>query len=178
MPRWGLTGNISCVVCLAAYLGQPLIIRGHHQDLREGIEMLDHLADMINSLGAVRWSTLADLSRMNYSSRMNGDQFRVRPFGLELEIELPASARSVVIEATSGLGSGSWQVAKMGEGAGIGLSVGIPLSTNTLGPIMRMTAIEDLAGTPRTMGRGFNGYAMLRRFYTEGRDRLMAHLRP
>src|ERR1019366_8149913 len=34
LPRWGMTGNTYNTILLAAYLGQPMILRGHHADLR------------------------------------------------------------------------------------------------------------------------------------------------
>ena len=61
MPRWGISNHTNNTIYLAAYLGQAIILRGHHQDLKDGIEPLDVLADFINGLGTVSWSNLTDL---------------------------------------------------------------------------------------------------------------------
>ena len=48
LPRWGLTGSIHNALLIAAYLGQPMILRGHHQDLKHGVELFDEFAKFIN----------------------------------------------------------------------------------------------------------------------------------
>jgi hypothetical protein len=79
LPRWGLTGDVKTTLLIAAYLGQPMILRGHHQDLKHGMEVLDEHARFINGLGSVLWSSMTQLSRLNYVSRMEGPICYVRP---------------------------------------------------------------------------------------------------
>ena len=62
-PRWGFVDDIRNTILLAAFLKQAIIIRGHHQDLKGGIGLLDDLAGFINGLGPVVWSNMTDLSR-------------------------------------------------------------------------------------------------------------------
>jgi hypothetical protein len=64
-PRWGFSDDIRNTILLAAFLKQAIIIRGHHQDLKRGMELLDDLAGFINGLGPVVWSNMRDLSRSN-----------------------------------------------------------------------------------------------------------------
>ena len=66
LPRWGFSAHTTNTILLAAFLGQAIVLRGHQQELRDGVELLDQLARFINSLGPVSWSNLTDLSRMNY----------------------------------------------------------------------------------------------------------------
>ena len=60
LPRWAFAGDCTNTILLAAYLGQPLILRGHHQDLKDGVELLDKLAGIINTLGPIAWTNLQD----------------------------------------------------------------------------------------------------------------------
>jgi hypothetical protein len=48
---------------LRAYLGQPLIVYGHHGDLADGLDVLAQAAAQINRLGDVRWLALDDIVR-------------------------------------------------------------------------------------------------------------------
>lgn len=98
LPRWGLTGSVRNNVLIAAYLGQALIFRGHHQDLKDGLEVFDDLARMINGLGPVRWSNLSSLCRLNYQWRMDGTVCRLRPYGRAVEFDVPPQATSLCID--------------------------------------------------------------------------------
>jgi hypothetical protein len=63
LPRWGVTGDLKNTILLAAFLKQAIILRGHHQDLKNGPELLDELARIINGLGSVKWSNMTDMTR-------------------------------------------------------------------------------------------------------------------
>jgi hypothetical protein len=63
LPRWGVTGDLKNTILLAAFLKQAIILRGHHQDLKDGPELLDQLARFINGLGSVAWLNMADMAR-------------------------------------------------------------------------------------------------------------------
>jgi hypothetical protein len=68
-PRWGVAGDVKNTVLLAAYLKQAIILRGHHQDLKDGPELLDELARFVNGLGSVEWLNMTDIARPNYRDR-------------------------------------------------------------------------------------------------------------
>jgi hypothetical protein len=68
LPRWGVSGDLKNTILLAAYLKQAIILRGHHQDLKDGPELLDELARFVNGLGLVEWLNMTDLVRTNYSA--------------------------------------------------------------------------------------------------------------
>src|SRR5262249_35092289 len=59
LPRWAFSGMGDAALRAAAYLGQALILRGHHQDLKDGLDVMEHHAAAINALGDVRWGDLA-----------------------------------------------------------------------------------------------------------------------
>lgn len=85
-------------VALRAYLDQPLILYGHHDDLRDGLDLLAERAREVESLGEVRWASMAAIGASNYSSCRDGEQLRVRPYSRRLSIEIPAGVSTLVIE--------------------------------------------------------------------------------
>ncbi len=48
---------------LRAFLGQPLILYGHHDLLADGLDVLAEATAAIDALGAVRWGSLAAIAR-------------------------------------------------------------------------------------------------------------------
>lgn len=48
---------------LRAFLGQPLILYGHHDLLAGGLDVLAEATAAIDALGAVRWGSLAEIAR-------------------------------------------------------------------------------------------------------------------
>jgi hypothetical protein len=67
LPRWGVSGDLKNTILLAAFLKQAIILRGHHQDLKDGPELLDELARFVNGLGPVAWLNMTDMARANHS---------------------------------------------------------------------------------------------------------------
>jgi hypothetical protein len=60
---------------LRAFLGQPLILYGHHDVLAQGPEALATAAAQINRLGDVHWRSLAQIARTHAHPRsLNGAQ--------------------------------------------------------------------------------------------------------
>ncbi|EGW20751.1 hypothetical protein [Methylobacter tundripaludum] len=109
LPRWGLTSNVKNSLLLAAYLGQPMILRGHHQDLKDGGAVFDEYARFINGLGNVFWSNMTDLSRLSYLWRMEGTTCLVKPLGRSIAFELPNEATKIVIESPESIDNCTWQ---------------------------------------------------------------------
>ncbi len=70
LPRWGVSGDLKNTILLAAYLKQAIILRGHHQDLKDGPELLADLARLINGLGSVAWLNMTEMARSNYPSQV------------------------------------------------------------------------------------------------------------
>lgn len=89
-------------VALRAYLDQPLVLYGHHDDLADGLDLLAERSAAVNRLGEVRWGSLGDLAAANLRWRLEGDLLRVRPYSRRLTVEVPAGARQVVVEPARG----------------------------------------------------------------------------
>ena len=87
MPRWRLANNAKNTILLAAYLQQPIILVGHHGDLKDGVGLLDELADFINGLGKVDWLDMAAMAQINYRWRLEGGVLRVQPLGSRVKVK-------------------------------------------------------------------------------------------
>lgn len=61
---------------LRAFLGQPLILYGHHDLLAHGLDVLAEAAAAIDALGEVRWSSLAGIAGLDAdTSAINRESF-------------------------------------------------------------------------------------------------------
>jgi hypothetical protein len=174
LPRWGLTGNVKNSLFIAAYLGQPMILRGHHQDLKDGGEVFDEYARFINGLGNVFWSSMTDLSRLNYQWQLEGTTCRVKPLGSNIAFELPEEATEIIIESPYAIDNYTWQVVSAdgftreiipGEHFLLPEEIGskIFIERESAPPIPYAKANFKPTGAP----------LILRRLLTEARDRLL-----
>ncbi len=91
---WGHEGSYR----LAAFLNQPIIPHGHHQDCAIGLDLLAHVANEINSLGEVVWSDLTSISRSNYLTRRAADTLFVKMLSRRISIPLDGTVREIVVE--------------------------------------------------------------------------------
>ncbi len=81
-----------------AYLNQPLLLYGHHRDLREGLDVLRFGAEEVNRLGAVEWSSLSSIARTNFSTRNEGTSLAVRMLSRRIVLDVPEGVDSLRIE--------------------------------------------------------------------------------
>lgn len=170
LPRWSLTVDKNTVL-LAAFLKQPLIFRGHHQDLKGGIELLDQYAQFINSLGTVVWSNLTDLSRMNYQWQTDGKTCRLKPLSPKVTFHPAKGLNSLIIESNNNGAWGKWRVSgASGKKTEIGSGVELPLAEEFKGPIT-VEAVRSPVNGEQRHKRHSAPSAILRRLLTEGRDR-------
>jgi hypothetical protein len=160
LPRWAFASGTPAALRLAAYLGKALILRGHHQDLRHGLDVFRAAARSINSIGPVRWGSLGDLARLNYRSRREGCKLQVQPLGVCVDVSLPDGIHDVTIEG----GAWAWQrdEARMNVA---GQTHTLHLQRASSAPPQRLIG----ASPPRTRSS-----LVLRRLLTEARDRLQA----
>ncbi|MEQ1637911.1 MAG: hypothetical protein ABL903_14600 [Methylococcales bacterium] len=175
LPRWGLTGNVENTLLVAAYLGQPMILRGHHQDLKSGGGKFIEFARFINSLGSVFWSNMTDLSRLNYQWRMDGTIARIKPFGRNIMFRLPKGAAEIIIDNSEIICNDAWQIVSVdgkqdkikpnerflvSELIGRQISIELNVVSQPFVPLK-----DDFNPTPVRL--------ILRRLLTETRDRMM-----
>jgi hypothetical protein len=84
---------------LRAFLGQPLILYGHHDLLADGLDVLAEATAAIDALGAVRWCSLAAIARAGGAPSpvpaavLHGDRVSRRPRPRALLRRLASEAR-------------------------------------------------------------------------------------
>ncbi len=85
-----------------ALLGQPLILFAHHWDFAEGIDVLARASEYVNSLGAVRWSSIGSIARQSYTVKRYVDRLVVQMYSRSVRIEVPGDVRAVEIRMPRG----------------------------------------------------------------------------
>jgi hypothetical protein len=171
LPRWRLAANADNTILLAAYLRQAIVLVGHHQDLKGGLELMDDLARFINQLGPVVWGNMEELARRNCAWRQEGDGLRISPFGTGCSVNLPAGVKQLSIHPPDGSGWRRWRIAR-GSNAPLELEAGESIA---LPPTFQgMVSID--APPPESRAGGVSTrrdlIPLLRRLATEARDRL------
>lgn len=161
-------------VLVAAYLNQPIIPYGHHEDVAGGLRVLEELAGFINSLGDVRWTNMGEVCRSNYLIRREGATLRVRSYARAMEIPIPESVnqmtlerpwtRSVAESLRVRVAGRPEQMVAIRPGEAFPVKAGGVLMAEFLHP----QAI-DAESVPR---QPFDVWALARRQLCEGRDRI------
>lgn len=173
IPRLPL-GTAASELALRAFLGQPLVIYGHHGDLADGLEPLAETAAAVNALGDVRWSSLGEIATANSATRRDGPLLRVRPYSHRLRLAIPEGVDSVAVEQPRG------DTERLG---GWSLNGSAPRPFGTVAELepgiakirLQPTMPVDPAEVPPPTGRRI--WPVVRRTATETRDRLRPLLR-
>jgi hypothetical protein len=171
LPRWGLSGDLQNTILLAAYLKQAIILRGHHQDLKDGLELLDELARFVNALGSVKWLNMTDIVRSNYQWRTQGDLCRLKPLGRRVIYSVPAEVGRLQVD-TTGSSSEAWQIVGVNGlilKPSIGEVVGLETGTN-----VSLEVVSKQSTRIKTHPIPGSSLSFIRRLLTEGRDRLQS----
>lgn len=98
--RFPLSWNCGNDILISAILRQPIIPVGHHQDVRNGLDLLDKLSGFINSLGRVSWSSMRQISMSNYATFLDGETLRVKPFSKRIAIRIPENVSQVQVDVS------------------------------------------------------------------------------
>jgi hypothetical protein len=163
---------------LRSFLGQPLIVYLHNEDLVDGLDALVEAAALINREPAVRWGSAESLARSSYLTRREGTVLHVRLFARSVELALDEDVEHVVVElpgshdepdrervtlAIEGLSSSSSLVGARSE----------PLVARGPGTV-RISLERIDAVDPRSVAsRRLRVRPLVRRAVTESRDRLL-----
>jgi hypothetical protein len=81
-----------------AFLGQPLVLYLHHEDLRDGLDVLAEAVRDVAMCGAVRWMPVGDLAEMQFTMTVEGDTAFVRLFARRASVPLPHGVVRLVVE--------------------------------------------------------------------------------
>jgi hypothetical protein len=169
--RHPLAGRSAAELRLRAYLDQPLVLYGHHDDLADGLDVLAEAKAEVDAIApGTEWTSLASIARRSYETRLEGEgeTLVVRPLGNRLEIELPAGVRELRVErpAAGAIAAPRPSVAgrTVSFGEPVALTPGATRVKVALGPIP--LEVAEIAPPPR------RPLAVVRRLAGESRDRL------
>jgi hypothetical protein len=168
---------------LRAFLGQPLIVSGHHGDLAPGVDVLARAAEQINSLDGVRWMSPTDIARSSFSTYRDGHTLRVRMLSRRIRVDVPPGISEVVIETPGLLSASTPQLAVSGRSfppllADSSVAVSEPIGVSGAGPIEIGLVCADGADPARIATPGRSATPYLRRLATEARDRMAPRIPP
>jgi hypothetical protein len=148
-------------LALRAFLGQPLLLSGHHTDLARGLDVLADAAERVEGLGPVRWMSPEALARSTLLARTEGSLLRIMSFARRVRLDVPAGVDRVRME---------WPA----PGARVG-----PMTLEVEPGTTVEIAFPNETVDPRAVDRaGWRPWPVLRRCLTEGRDRVLPLVRP
>ena len=164
------------------YLGQPLILYGHHDDLAAGPETLAAVAESVRRSGDVRWVSLDAMVKTSVETRVDGSRLAVRLLSRRAEVDVPAGIEDVAVELHPSLATGE-AVSVMSEAGGrrtthaVSAGSALGLGRPTAGTLaLRLTSsaeldLEAVGNARRT------AWPLLRRALTYTRDQTMPVMR-
>jgi hypothetical protein len=162
---------------LAAFLNQPIIPHGHHQDCENGFDLLSNAANSINSLGRVVWSDMASLSRSNYLTKRENGTLAVKMLSRRIALSVDKGVREVVVERPwiSTDGKGESLIFREGDRARTSGDFGrhsaaIPVSGQ--GRVELISQSADAVDYREVESPRFQVWSRARRFLSETRDRM------
>ena len=177
LPRFNIRWDPQSYIRLAAFLGQPIIPVGHHDDLAEGLNVLEERATLINSLGRIKWMDMAAMAESNYWTRQVGDALYARLFSRRVSLVVPEGVQQLYVDFP------------LADGAGDGLSGLLQVSSTESTVVSTCRAAEEpvsvMSGQSLTISAphpqmiraaavtmpSTSLWAIVRRQLCEGRDR-------
>jgi hypothetical protein len=175
IPRHVMAEGHECSYRLAAFLSQPIIPHGHHQDCADGLGLVEAVASAVNGIGDVQWMSMEAISRSNYLSLRCKETLRIRMMARKIVIEIPEGVTEIVVErpwlgpeggedleiAENGTPSMLYQLAPNRFRIALRSCVSVELSSLSFAVDM------ETAPTP-----GWNVFGTVRRIASEIRDRI------
>jgi hypothetical protein len=178
LPRFDLSASSEGPIVISAFLGRPIVLFEHHEALAGGLDLLSHAAEIVNSLGNVRWCNPETMLRSNHLTLQKEATLWIKPYSCRVAFTVPQGVTTVAIEPseentpaaalefiiTRKRGGGS-QVMRTAAGVPVKVAPGdtIELVSPNLGTVNHRQ-VEKL---------GLSLRALSRRVLCEGRDRLV-----
>jgi hypothetical protein len=101
--RHPLVGRSPAEMRLRAYLDQPLVLYGHHDDLAPGLDLLAEAQAEVEAMApGTTWESLATITRRAYETRAEGSTLAVRPLGNQLRVKIPEGVEALRFEPPAG----------------------------------------------------------------------------
>ncbi len=165
-------------LALRAFLGQPLILYGHHDELDDDLTLLADAAADIGRLGEVDWGPLDRIARHSVEIRREGATLAVRPLARRVTVSVPEGVERLTVDAAAvaALGGARVIVHSGARERPLMPGEGIPAT----GPAETELIVDVASRPPSSNGHVAHSrrlWPVARRVVSEGRDRL-AGVRP
>ncbi len=151
-----------------AFLGQPLILYGHHTDLRSGLDLLAARADEVRSLGVDSWQSLGSIAQDVVSTYRRGESLTLALHSRRalVEIQDGVSNATFVVPGADPVEAGHRLEIRDADGVR-GVEFGDPV------PVRAGAIIATLVTDPFNLDARFHwqARAAIRRVLSETRDR-------
>lgn len=183
IPRLVMSRHWRSDVAIAAFLRQPIVLAGHHQDFFLGLGLLEQFAAYVNRLGEVRWESPGGIVRSHFAARRSGETWIVRMGARAIECEVPSWARRVLVERPwidgegeplevqwGGAAENRLRIASAGASHEIAWEGGAGLRLCLYSPTPAPIDLATVASPPQRL------WPILRKFMVETRDRLYPYL--
>jgi len=159
------------ILPLRAFLGQPIIVYGHHWDLADQPDVLHRWAADVARLGDVVWASVGSISRRMYSWRTDGETVLIRPHTRVVDVDLPEAARRVAVEAPPGPGYELVEAVSSGSGVTTKKRSEAEFSLGGGGSVTIRLVPEGVIDPRRVPAPTPRPWPVIRRALTEARDR-------
>jgi hypothetical protein len=178
IPRFKLSPSCEGQIVIAAFLGRPIVPFAHHNTAADGLELLSQASRIINSLGDVRWGGAEMMLRSNYLTLRENTKLRIKLYSCHVLFTVPKNITTVVVElpekgeqptalvfTITNKAGGESQVVQAMSGVPVEVMPGatVEVVSHCLGKV-DYHSIESPQFAP---------WALPRRMFCEGRDRLM-----
>jgi hypothetical protein len=167
--RHPIAGRSAAELALRAFLDQPLILYGHHEDALGGPEALLEAVEEVNQLGPTRWCSLREIAATSFETRREGSRMAIRLLTRRARIEVPDGVDELRLQLPGvGLEADRQALRIAGENA----NPGEPLSVEPGSSLEITLAPVDVLDTGAVPAPRRRPLALARRLASEGRDRL------
>jgi len=154
---------------LRAFLDQPLILYGHHEDVAAGLDVLAAAVDDVNRLGETRWCSLGEIATGNFESRRADRELGIRPYSRRVRVQIPDGVDRLRVELPDAHpGPESELIALDGRPLEVGEPLNVTPGTSVELYLSAVDGVDVQAVPPPPR----NPLALARRALGEGRDRL------
>ncbi|HWA54664.1 MAG TPA: hypothetical protein VG816_10865 [Solirubrobacterales bacterium] len=166
--RHPIAGRSGTELTLRAFLDQPLIVYGHHEDAHGGPEALLEAVEEVNRVAPARWCSLREIAATSFETRSQGTRLTVRPLSRRVRVEIPAGTEEVAVELPAvGLDPARETLWVDGER----VEPGEPVAVHPGELEIVLTPVDAISPSAVPAPRR-RPLAVARRLASEGRDRL------
>ena len=167
--RHPIADRSTAELTLRAFLDQPLILYGHHEDALGGPGALLAAVEEVNRIAPAHWCSLSEIAATSFETRCDGSRLAIRLLTRKARVEIPAGVEELTVELPAvGIEPDRQALRIEGKELAPGETLTVKPGTSLEIALSPADAI-DPAAVPAPRRRPL---AVARRLASEGRDRL------